>query len=228
MTRPAALTIDLDYWGPDPFLKLNPEAKSRCETFLRSICNKYNGEISIYREHDDMLEDLNKIKFSTLINIDQHDDLADDVLDIPPEFSLERFHDGLFGINYSHCGNWPYFLKDRKEIDYIWCSDPRNSTRVAGYDTHHYYGFRGYKEIDNIDLELLNKVNLKYVGVCYSQDWVNPLSVADGLCFLLRDKKCRIDKDVQEVILWDLLSRATQGEGFSCSMSENERIAKGA
>ena len=211
MTRPAALTIDLDYWQRDPHLNYS---QSSCERFLKNICGKYKGEIKIYREHDDMVEDLNKTEFVTLINIDQHDDLADDVVDPHPK---------------CHSGNWPFFLRNRRDLEYVWCSDPDSSIRVPGYNAHKFYGFWKYKEKDKIDLDLIRRVDLKFVGVCYSADWVDPISICDGLCWLLRQKNCNIEKLDFDCIMRDMLGRATPGEDFFCgSMSINERIAKGA
>ena len=209
--RPAALTIDLDYWQKDPHTNYGI---SSCEKFLKNICGKYKGEIQIYREHDHMVEDLNKTEYTTLINIDQHDDLADDIVDPHP--------------NECHSGNWPFFLRNRRDLEYVWCSDPDCAIRVPGYNAHKFYGFKKYTEKDGIDLDLLRRVDLKFIGVCYSADWVDPISICDGLCWLLRQKNCRIEKLDFDCIMRDMLGRATPGEDFFCgSMSLNERIAKG-
>jgi hypothetical protein len=55
---------------------------------------------------------------------------------------------------------------------------------------------------------------------------VDPVSVCDGLCWVLRQKNCRVEKLDLDCIMQDLLGRAVPGEGFSCSMSVNERIAR--
>lgn len=180
----SVLTIDLDYWqhfsshGLDAFT-----IEKECTNFLKYVSDRYPGEIKLFREHDEMLKDLDRVEFDTLFNIDQHDDLADDVIPVDKE-NVEL-----------HCGNWPWFLARRKEIEYSWWYPGEHKVNVAGYDTTGFYKFRKYSEVGHINRKKLAVKDLKFVGICYSMDWVDPSLVAQGLSWMIHNKRLTINPD---------------------------------
>lgn len=155
----AYLSIDLDYW-----CKFTTPHSARA--FFQRVW-KLRLPIMVALHHHHLLDDINKRAqdLDTVINVDFHSDIADDIRDTAMELNE---------------GTWANFVHFRGDGTFIWrypeeeCLDDRHGYCHEGVNPFDEPSVAGWKRARKMQgLARMPWKSIEAVGVCLSPYWLN-------------------------------------------------------
>lgn len=174
VTMKTYLSVDVDYWRLFDRQKYMQEM----DRFFQKIINK-RIPIFIVRDHEELLEDVNKRVFNKLINVDYHSDITayvDSDEDVWEYQWVPRMPADL------NCGTWVNFVEERFLGEFLWlyphakCMDVKEEGRcedIEGFwddpvsECHNWNCINHKKGLSAIKWN-----DVISVGISLSPDWL--------------------------------------------------------